>query len=143
MSHEITRSYLFVARTALLSRLATLLFMCLSHATLPNFDPGDDVARFPLDAPTVAAAAAPAPHPWRDNIYTFLLPPVTRWDAARFLTLAMDPTARDPRPPSRVVDNGEEVLKDDDTCSAAVPSSSSDGDSFRVSEEAHAFFPLL
>jgi hypothetical protein len=31
-----------------------------------------------------------------DGFYRFILPPVTRWDSARFLTLAVDPWARYP-----------------------------------------------
>jgi hypothetical protein len=58
---------------------------------------------------------------WLDRAYALLLPPLTRWDAARFLTLSVDPGGR--RPPS-----SEKQEREDDR--------------FGPSEMSHAFLPL-
>ncbi|CAJ1945239.1 unnamed protein product [Cylindrotheca closterium] len=55
-------------------------------------------------------------------IWHFFLAPLTKWDAARFLNLALDPTMLDPKC---------------STTSGAVHCN------FDASEEAHAFFPLF
>ena len=70
--------------------------------------------------------------------YNLLLTPLTRWDAARFLSLAVDSKARYPI----YYKNGEcgidqEIQGSGNTCQA------SSGDVFASSEQAHAFFPLF
>jgi GPI mannosyltransferase 2 len=61
-------------------------------------------------------------------IYRFLLSPVTKWDAARFLTLAANPSVRDP------------ALH---CFSSSDSTECSNHDPFLESEQAHAFFPLF
>eukprot|EP00557_Chaetoceros_sp_GSL56_P012378 CAMPEP_0176479994 /NCGR_PEP_ID=MMETSP0200_2-20121128/2042_1 /TAXON_ID=947934 /ORGANISM="Chaetoceros sp., Strain GSL56" /LENGTH=346 /DNA_ID=CAMNT_0017876087 /DNA_START=144 /DNA_END=1181 /DNA_ORIENTATION=+ len=72
------------------------------------------------------------------NIYDKLLSPFTRWDAARFLTIAVDPRGRYPQ---RCLDkNLQDIdLKQDDTCQVRYD----DDDVFASSEQAHAFFPFF
>ena len=55
------------------------------------------------------------------SLWNFLLAPLTKWDAARFLSLAVNPSMRDP---------GQHI-------------SSSSSHSFEVSEQAHAFLPMF
>jgi hypothetical protein len=98
--------------------------------------------------------------------YSFWLTPLTRWDAARFLNLALYPQMRKPES-SQCTSNGnllkgkwhrisywQEGTCSDDNCNGAQgshssdqPCTSQDGEmeefDFRVSEEAHAFFPLF
>lgn len=72
-----------------------------------------------------ACAAFPSP-PFRDIFYGLILKPNTKWDGARFLSLAIDPAARMP-PPAKSKDT---------TKRPSQPS-------FQDSEQAHAFFPLF
>lgn len=91
---------------------------------------------------------------WLDQWYGFILPPVTKWDAARFLTLSVDPWAR--YPPA---DLGEHI-NDDDCAHTISNTTNSDGvckngsenvsealtnnnKRFDASEQSHAFMPLL
>ena len=72
-------------------------------------------------------------HNWlQTTVYPFLLKPLTRWDAARFLRLALIPQLRFPRTVYGLDQPGSSSDVDDD-----------DGDPFRESEMAHAFFPLF
>jgi phosphatidylinositol glycan class V len=64
------------------------------------------------------------------GFYKVMLSPLTRWDAARFLSLAADPSRRHPY---LICDESDEP-DGAETCS--VPS-------FVESEQAHAFFPLV
>ncbi len=76
---------------------------------------------------------------WLDQFYAFILPPVTKWDAARFLTLSVDPWARyPPHLPAMdgIVGDGELCNSDDMVCK-------NDDTQFASSEQAHAFFPLV
>ena len=66
------------------------------------------------------------------DIYHFLLSPVTKWDAARFLNLAANPTMRDP-----LVVSDRRCLDDRGKERQECP------DPFLLSEQAHAFFPLF
>lgn len=59
-----------------------------------------------------------------DTFYQFILPPVTRWDAARFLTLAADPWARYP-------------------LNQISEESAHTKDRFYSSEQSHAFMPMF
>ena len=62
----------------------------------------------------------------QERLYPFLLEPLTRWDAARFLTLAQQPNSRRPSRQACADNN-------DRTCP----------DPFKDSEESHAFLPLF
>lgn len=73
-----------------------------------------------------------------DRFYSYLLPPVTKWDAARFLTLSVDPWARYPPQDDAASGRGDaQACSSDDAVCAA------DETRFDKSEQAHAFFPLL
>lgn len=61
-----------------------------------------------------------------DSFYRLLLSPLTKWDSARFLSLAVDPAARIPK---NIQDKPNEGQFGDDR--------------FADSEQAHAFFPLF
>ena len=81
-----------------------------------------------------------------DKLYAFILPPVTRWDAARFLTLSVDPWAR--YPPTHLLlplCEGDNQSNDQTTCTNNNQSITNNDDEtiFHSSEQAHAFFPLL
>ena len=78
--NEVTRTHIFFK--ALSSRLFVALCMVLSHSAIPNFDPGHDVASFKFSAP-IERRGAPR-----------VLSAFTKWDAARFLNLALDPRIR-------------------------------------------------
>lgn len=120
-------------------RILLLLAMAISCHLIPDHNPGDDVVRFDMRLgddcfcrkghlceglaltesisddnfcaiPSRQTGTAP---PWQ-----FFLAPLTKWDAARFLNLALNPAIRDPY------------------CDEA-------GCHFEASEQAHAFFPLF
>lgn len=118
--------------TALLVRCAAWLGLCLSHAILPDFNPGDDVLQYSLSNVCSTSQNQSMPWFWQVEWYQYppvpcskeptstsllhrlFLQPLTRWDSARFLHLAADPGLRTPR-----------------------------GNSFESSEQAHAFLPLF
>lgn len=60
-----------------------------------------------------------------DSLYSLILKPNTKWDGARFLSLAVDPAAR--MPPRSAMKSNEATSEH----------------SFGDSEQAHAFFPLF
>lgn len=60
------------------------------------------------------------------NVWKFILEPFTKWDAARFLNLAVNPSLRDPTTSTMITSSSEEILWE-----------TSD------SEQAHAFLPLF
>jgi phosphatidylinositol glycan class V len=68
-----------------------------------------------------------------DGFYRFILPPVTRWDSARFLTLAVDPWARYPNHW-----NDRNETTDDSNISIEQ-----DRVLFHASEQSHAFLPFF
>lgn len=72
-----------------------------------------------------------------DGFYKFLLPPVTKWDSARFLTLAVDPSARYPNW------NDTQSTTSDLTRQNKVTSSHYDKIIFGSSEQSHAFLPFF
>lgn len=84
-------------------------------------------------------------------IYQFLLTPLTRWDASRFLDLAVYPSRRDP--PRHLLqkrDHPEECYDHDDTNDVNVYSPRQQQQQsklcdavFLPTEQAHAFFPML
>ncbi|KAL7485641.1 hypothetical protein ACHAW6_011239 [Cyclotella cf. meneghiniana] len=93
---------------------------------------------------------------WLDILYRFILPPVTKWDSARFLMLAVDPWARYPV----AWDEGESFqndtsvnhihLHDEMTCNSSdsistISSVQKQQDELRFysSEQSHAFMPLF
>lgn len=126
-------------------RIFLWLFMACICVVFPAHDPGDGVVRFPLDNDASSSSNCfslvntfcecgfdchwtsgdsakcfekrlDAENLLQSYIYPFLLRPLTRWDAARFLRLALRPQMWQPHP------NHEESS---------------------TSEEAHAFFPLF
>jgi len=76
-----------------------------------------------LDSSTCSSCMTPA---FIDTFYRLLLSPLTKWDSARFLSLAVDPAARMPK---NIQNTPNEVQSGDDR--------------FADSEQAHAFFPLF
>lgn len=74
---------------------------------------------------------------WLDQFYSFILPPITKWDAARFLTLCVDPWAR--YPPQQTTCNN--VEGETTTCNATATDEYNK--IFDTSEQAHAFLPLF
>ena len=65
-------------------------------------------------------------------IYEFILTPLTRWDASRFLDLAVYPSRRDP--PRLLKTNVQECVD---------PSNQACKELFFQTEQAHAFFPMV
>ena len=78
-------------------------------------------------------------HIWIDRLYVLVLPAVAKWDAARFLTLSVNPGAR--RPPEDGTIDGE--MCDGDAICEAPPAGDEDSGHFRTSEGLHAFLPLF
>ena len=74
----------------------------------------------------------------QETIFPFILTPLTRWDAARFLSLAHDPQLRFPASTSTLSDG---TCRNDPTTKAA-DDNNDDESMFTVSEQAHAFLPL-
>ena len=109
---------------------------CLEgHACDPKWATRRIGVRPAADNPSCADDEHQSTRRWRplDELYSFVLPPVTKWDAARFLALSADPWARHPPQENRTISNpGDESECD-------LP----DESYFDSSEQAHAFFPLL
>ena len=134
------------------SRILLLLLMGISCHLIPEHNPGDDVLRFDLRLDQANPCFCLKGHdcdPFRGKglshkrgdktcakhsrtvvansrtiaLYRFLLTPITKWDAARFLTLAADSNVRNP----------VQCRKKDKNCK----------DPFRFSEQAHAFLPFF
>lgn len=125
----------------------------LSCYLIPDFNPGADVLQIDLRLtnptsfglnsctgieertsrePTLSGCKSTKPLPTIPillKFYKLILPPLTRWDAARFLKLAIDPSLRKPRDPSDC--QNESNLQERNECL------------FNESEQAHAFFPAL
>jgi GPI mannosyltransferase 2 len=76
---------------------------------------------------TCAAHPSPTAPSMLQSWYRFFLRPLTRWDAARFLQLALAPQLRNPSSVRSHRYNGTGIDRDD---------------SFMLSEQAHAFFPM-
>jgi GPI mannosyltransferase 2 len=140
-----------LVQIALLSRIFILVAMATSCWLFPNHNPGDDVLRFPLrfserSQSCFCLQGQACDEIWKDRdtpihtecanpetqrapavtaaVYEFLLTPLTRWDAARFLDLAVYPSRRDlPRPRQCGAHDCPQLLVQ--------------------AEQAHAFFPLL
>ncbi len=74
---------------------------------------------------------------WLDQFYSFVLPPITKWDAARFLTLSVDPWARYSPQQTTCSDVEDETT----TCNATTADEYNK--TFDKSEQAHAFLPLF
>lgn len=145
----LSKSRRHVISIALASRFLILCGMMASYRLLPDHNPGDDVLQFDIrlssgcfcregqacpyypDDLSLSDCSAKKNQTFSRSIitefYKVMLPPLTRWDAARFLSLAADP---DRRRPLRNDVCDETVV----TCSTL---------SFVESEQAHAFFPLV
>ena len=98
-----------VLQMAVFSRITILLLAALFDALIPDHNPGDDVLRFDLEVD-------------ESTIWKLFLQPLTKWDSARFLHLALEPRRRDPM---------------------FICASSFNSNDCTTSEQAHAFFPLL
>ncbi len=134
---------------ALLFRVFYLSAMAVSCHFIPEHNPGDGVLRFDMrlknndrcyclrghacdfdirnsideDSSLDCAVAMPVSGSFATpGLWNFFLVPLTKWDAARFLTLAANPSLRDPK---------QDTL------------SSSSLHSFEDSEQAHAFLPMF
>lgn len=146
-----------------LLRLGILLAMAISCHVIPDFASGDDsLVDFPLrlDAESVAFSTPGSfcdcgfscsatvkqsksqihkvhrvPR-WRRSTWSFLLTPLTRWDAARFLRLAHRPAIRHPQLRYQQIMN-------DATSNGVTSDCPNRGNLIRESEEAHAFLPLF
>ena len=75
------------------------------------------------------------------TIYHFLLTPLTRWDSARFLHLAVNPTMRDP--PRISIEDCSDLTMDNGQENSCQASHSYEDVLFLQSEQSHAFFPFL
>lgn len=81
---------------------------------------------------------------WLDRFYSFILPPITKWDAARFLTLSVDPWARYLQHPFIEQTTCNNVDDDSSVCNATTATADELFETaLQKSEKAHAFFPLL
>ncbi len=147
-----------ILKLALLSRLIILLGMMISDRLIQDHDPGDDVLRFDLRLSsncfcqeglaclydTIGTVPScyhtEAPSLFRATVtgfYGVMLPPLTKWDAARFLSLAANPDMRQPK-------RGwwqEQECKDSENTQEICSSTR-----FIESEKSHAFlagFPTL
>jgi len=128
---------------ALVSRLSTIVLMVISDELIPDHDPGDGVVAIPdwsVDCSCFKGHICdPIPRSYDSSCadeemarkwlneepslwYSSLLSPLSKWDAARILSLAVHPAQRRPR--SCAVHLQE-------TCSLTV------------SEQSHAFLPLV
>lgn len=156
---------------ALSTRICFLLAMMCSNAVIPTFDAGDDVTKFDMRLGGIDSSSCldfclkghvceqiitnhckSAVDPTiskhvkaKMSIYTFLLEPFTRWDAARFLTLAVDSNVRSPYlfrsrnefcEGSEYEYSNEGELRFDNSCT-------NKDRAFDQSEQSHAFFPFL
>ena len=102
----------------------------LKHLAMPNRDPLDPS---PLDACADSIPTTTGTHSTLSSaLYSFLLTPLTRWDASRFLVLAVYPSRRDP---PRHPKQGYPECREDGSqgCDPL----------FLPTEQAHAFFPML
>lgn len=125
-------------------RILYLLCMIVSSAVIPDHNPGDDVLRFDLRLHSssscfcdvgqscaasfrrgteCAISSDPSPSFLPASIWVRLLSPFTKWDAARFLQLALRPQSRYP---TLECARGDVAHCD-----------------FADSEQAHAFFPFF
>jgi len=82
---------------------------------------------------------------WLDRLYALILPPVTKWDGARFLSLCVDPWARYSHIiPTKVGDQTcNDSSEDTTTTCTEINEDYNVERQFALSEQAHAFFPLL
>ena len=78
--------------------------------------------------------AIPAKASQTKTMWRIILSPFTKWDAARFLNLAVQPTFRDP---TTIVKTTQQRLRQEEHSSITLSSSSWDD-----SEQAHAFLPM-
>lgn len=139
----------------LIFRLLLLLSMGVSCYLIPDHNPGDDVHRFDLRlseqnlcfclpeqscgdltartalscSMTTTTPNSSQPRILTTAVWKFFLSPLTKWDAARFLNLAVRPSLRDP-PISCQEGDDDDDDTDIGTCD------------FSDSEQAHAFFPF-
>lgn len=171
----------FTVKVALHSRIMLIVYMAISNYFVPTFNPGEDVQKFNSRLAWVetmsnltqfcgdgddecrrvlletSSSANQFPrYKWLDKLYNLILPPLTRWDAARFLSIAVDPTIRNPRQLTISSTSNTEYcrtfLSDETIRTIAVNPTcpynnnellTSQRNIFSSSEQAHAFMPLL
>jgi GPI mannosyltransferase 2 len=118
---------------AMFMRIFMILFMAISDWAIIDHNAGIDVVTYDLDLPSAPSKMCVIDHSlidlknecpsdfnyFKDSWFHFMLRPMTKWDAARFLHLAAHEHIRDP------------TKLDDKTNVSSL-----------VSEQAHAFFPL-
>ncbi len=141
LGYRYSRAKLVV--TVLFFRLFYISAMAVSCHFIPEHNPGDGVLKFDMrlknhedcycltghacdyelrnsihdDSSTDCAVPMPVSGSFlAPSVWNFFLEPLTKWDAARFLTLAVNPSLRDPN---------QDIL------------------SFQDSEQAHAFLPMF
>jgi phosphatidylinositol glycan class V len=146
------------------SRLVVAGSESISHNNIPRFcGDRDDTChsrRDPLKT-SFRANHQFQRYKWLDKLYYLILPPLTRWDAARFLNIAVDPTIRNPSQPTTITattsntecfttfhaDDDEtrnNGIADNPTCAYNYELITTQHKSiFTSSEQAHAFMPLL
>jgi phosphatidylinositol glycan class V len=94
----------------------------------------------------VEVTERPVTNVWQSHVYPFLLEPLTRWDAARFLRLAHQPQLYQPgMSVCNSDDQDDEDCRDDDDDNTAPPPSTSCGtrNPYLQAEQAHVFFPAF
>lgn len=144
-----------ILKLALASRVLILVGMMVSDRLIPNHNPGDDVLQFSMrlssgcfceegraclydtDGTVGSCYISESPSVVRSVVtgfYKLMLPPLTRWDAARFLSLAANPEMRHPKPDYWK----EKACKESDT-----PNDVCDAMRFVETEQSHAFLPLF
>ena len=141
-----------ILKLAFLSRLIILLGMMISDGLIQDDDPGADVLCFDLrlssncfcqeglaclydtDGTVGSCYHAKVPSLFRTTVtgfYGFMLPPLTKWDAARFLALAANPDLRLPKRDWWQEQECKDSEHPRETCNAIR---------FMESEKSHAFF---
>jgi phosphatidylinositol glycan class V len=145
----LSQSRRLVLTIALVSRFLILVGMMASCRLIPDHNPGDDVQQFDMRLSSGCFCREGKACPCHSDdsslqdcsveknqtvarsivteFYKVMLPPLTRWDAARFLSLAADPNR----------------LRPDLTCDESDGTETCSVLSFVESEQAHAFFQLV
>lgn len=142
-----------ILKLAIVSRFLVLIGMMASDRLIPNHNPGDDVLQFNLrlssdcfcqeglaclydtDGTIGSCYVSETPSVIRSTItgfYKLMLPPLTRWDAARFLSLAANPEIRQPK---------QDYWKEKECEKSGTPQEVCDAMKHVETEQSHAFFP--
>jgi phosphatidylinositol glycan class V len=154
---------------AVVIRIVVLIAMATACYLIPNHFPGDDVVTFPLrldettcfategsycdcgsectwdhgDASECLDAAVKPRNVLQSHVYPFLLEPLTRWDAARFLRLAHQPQLYQPGMAVCSTDDDEDHDSENSSGSSSSKTSCGTRDPYLQAEQAHVFFPAF